>query len=186
MRRDKPISTGKANPHSSALRKHRFSIPGHLYHLVKCLDTGLRRQVDLTDPAYAEIIINALFHQRDRNGCRLFAFVVMPDHVHWLLALPETGTLTNLARILFNWCAIQINRQLGRKGSLWQDGYYDHLVCENETLSGLIRYIEANPVRKELCLFSADWLWSSAHSRWQGKLDRGWLGRGRFEEGRGA
>lgn len=181
MRRDSLI-----NPHSNALREHRVSFPGHIYHLVKCLDTGLNRQVDLTNPAYAEIITGALFQQRGRNGYRLFAFVVMPDHVHWLFTLPEQETLTDTVKRIFGWCAMQINRQLGRKGSLWQDGYYDHLVREDETLSGLIRYIETNPVRKGLCACSADWLWSSAHSRWQGQLDRAWLGRGRFERGRGA
>ena len=181
MRRDSLI-----NPHSNALREHRVSLPGHIYHLVKCLDTELHRQVDLTNPVYAEIITEALFHQRDRNGCRLFAFVVMPDHVHWLFALPEQETLTDTVKRMSSWSALQINRRLGRKGALWQDGYYDHLVREDETLSGLIRYIEANPVRKGLCAFSTDWLWSSAHSRWQGKLDRAWLWRGRFKGDRGA
>jgi len=90
MRRDSSI-----NPHSNALRERRVSFPGHIYHLVKCLDTGLRRQVDLTNPAYAEIITEALFHQSDRNECRLFTFVVMPDHVHWLFALPEHETLSD-------------------------------------------------------------------------------------------
>ena len=64
MRRDNSV-----NPHSNALREHRVNLPGHIYHLVKCLDTGLHRQVDLTNPAYAEIITDALFHQRDREGC---------------------------------------------------------------------------------------------------------------------
>ncbi len=176
MRRDSSV-----NPNSNALREHRVNLPGHIYHLVKCLDTALRRQIDLTHPVYAEIIIDALLYQRDRYACRLFAFVVMPDHVHWLFALPDNGTLAGQAKILFNWCAIQINRRLGRKGALWQDGYYDHLVREDETLSGLIRYIEANPVRKALCVNAEDWPWSSAHPRWHARLDRAWLGRSRFE-----
>jgi len=181
MRRDRSVK-----PHSNALRENRVNLPGHIYHLVKCLDPKLHRQVNLTNPVYAEIIIAAMFYQRIQERCRLFAFVVMPDHFHWLFALPEHETLADTVKRMFGWCAMQINRQLGRKGALWQDGYYDHLVREDETLSGLIRYIEANPVRKGLCTFSTDWLWSSAYSRWQGKLDRAWLGRGRFEDGRGA
>jgi REP element-mobilizing transposase RayT len=127
------------------------------------------------------MLVDAFIHQRNQHGCRLFAFVVMQDHVHWLFSLPEDQTLSSRVKVLFNWVSVQINRVCGHSGRLWQDGYYDHLVRDGETLTGLIRYIEANPVRKGLCDEPGTWEWSSAYPCWQPHLDRDWLSFHRFE-----
>ena len=166
-------------PHSADLRRHRISLPLHTYHITKRLDASIVCEIDLA--RCGEILVDALVHQRNQHGCRLFAFVIMPDHVHWLFAVPEKAILSERVKVAFNWVALQINKVYGRRGRLWQDGYYDHLVRENGTVSGLIRYIEANPVRKELCVTAEAWEWSSACLRWKQCLDREWLSFHRFE-----
>lgn len=176
-----PSQPGVSSPRSHTLRTHRFTLPNRIYHIAKRLSPEIAVSTDLTQAGRGEVIVNALIHQRDKAGCRLFAFVVMPDHVHWLFALPEGGDLSGRVKVAFNWCAVQLNKGLGRGGRVWQDGYYDHLVREGETMTGLIRYIEDNPVRKKLCAEAAQWQWSSANPVLVNSLDRDWLHHSRFE-----
>ncbi len=64
----------------------------------------------------------------------------------------------------------------------WQDGFHDHKMRAGESVVDVVRYIEANPVRKDLVDGSAEWMWSSAHPNQQGRLDRNWLGHERWGE----
>jgi putative transposase len=165
-------------PHSSALRRNRVSLPQHIYHVTKRLAPGVSHSLDLTD--FGQILIDAFLYQR-AHGSRLFAFVVMLDHIHWLFAIPESRSLATCVQVTFNWASTQINRDRHRKGRLWQDGYYDHLLRDSETVTGLVRYIEENPVRKGLCDTAQSWAWSSACPGNHQHLDRDWLSFHRFE-----
>jgi hypothetical protein len=46
--------------------------------------------------------------------------------------------------------AHKLNRQIGRTGSIWQEGFHDHAIRREERLRDTARYIIANPVRAGL------------------------------------
>ncbi|CAH0276456.1 hypothetical protein SRABI35_03631 [Stenotrophomonas lactitubi] len=86
----------------------------------------------------------------ERSGfSRSFTWVVMPDHLHWLMEL-QKGTLAQCMAVLKSRSSRLLNRQLGRKGPLWQHGYHDHAVRTDESLHEKAMYILANPVRAGL------------------------------------
>ncbi len=75
----------------------------------------------------------------------LDAFVVMPNHVH---ALVQPWVDHALESILHSWksySANAINRRLGRRGRLWLDESFDHIVRNGDHLDGLRSYIRENP-----------------------------------------
>jgi putative transposase len=72
------------------------------------------------------------------------AFVVMPDHLHWLMQLGEGIDLPQCMGGVKSISA----RQLGTP--LWQKGFHDHAVRKEEDLPALARYVVANPVRAGL------------------------------------
>jgi REP element-mobilizing transposase RayT len=78
-----------------------------------------------------------------------WAFVVMPDHLHWLAALKEAD-LSRLVLRVKSRSTIEINRFLGRSGRMWQKGFHDHAIREEEDLRAVARYVVANPVRAGL------------------------------------
>jgi len=78
------------------------------------------------------------------------ALTVMPDHVHWLIQLQERTTLSKVLHSLKSVSAHQLNRQLGRKGRFWQDGFHDHALRKEEAVIEAARYIVANPIRAGL------------------------------------
>jgi REP element-mobilizing transposase RayT len=92
--------------------------------------------------------------------------VVMPDHVH-LLYYPSRdsqGLLYSLEEVLGGIkgaSAHSINKQLRRKGHVWQDESQDHVIRSIYDFNDKLYYIMNNPVKKGL----ADkpegypWLW---------------------------
>lgn len=56
----------------------------------------------------------------------------------------------------------RVNQLLGVSGVLWQPGYYDHLIRDDENLRDAARYIVANPLRAGLVERLGDYpLWDA-------------------------
>ena len=84
----------------------------------------------------------------------------MPNHVHAIVE-PANGTL--LGEIVRHWkggSAFDINRALGRSGSLWRRETFDHIVRSEPQLEHFRKYIAENPpkggLRKGCVLGSGD------------------------------
>jgi REP element-mobilizing transposase RayT len=98
------------------------------------------------------------FRRAEQQGLALsLAWVVMPDHFHWLVEL-KCGTLASLMKQVKASSSREINR-----GRLWQQGYHDKAVRREEDIRGLARYIVANPLRAGLVTHIGDYpLWDAA------------------------
>ena len=71
-------------PHQSNLRKGRYSQANQIYHI----NTNTKnRQPVFKNLKYARIIIQNLMLQDEQQFTKTLAFVVMPDHMHWLIEL---------------------------------------------------------------------------------------------------
>ncbi len=110
----------------------------------------------------------ALRHCRAEHGktIALHAGVIMPTHVH-LLFIPLRDaqgwpyTLAHIMKLLKGKSAWEINKLLGRRGPVWQDESFDHVLRSEESLAATIDYIRQNPVRAGL-VHSAElypWFW---------------------------
>ncbi len=78
------------------------------------------------------------------------AWVLMPDHLHWLLELTSSGNLSLVIKLLKGRAAHKINKQLNRNGSVWEKAFYDHALRKEEDIRQVARYIVANPLRAGL------------------------------------
>ena len=83
-------------------------------------------------------------------GAAQLAWVVMPDHVHWLFSL-EGNDLADAVRRFKSRAARAVNAARGGGGSVWQRGYHDHAVRRETDVKALARYVVANPIRAGLC-----------------------------------
>ena len=118
-----------------------------------CLDAG-KGACLLARPGIAGLIRDALLHF-DGQRYRLFAWCVMPNHVH-VVFRPLRGY--RLAEILHSWkpyTARTVNLHLGLRGAFWQREYYDHLIRNEEEFRSILRYVMENPVKANLM----DWPW---------------------------
>jgi REP element-mobilizing transposase RayT len=117
------------------------------------LDNGLGA-CQLTNPAIAEELANTLRHF-DQKRYRLFAWCIMPNHVHVVVRLLPGH---NLATVVHSWksfSAKQANRMLGSKRAFWQREYYDHLIRGEEEFERAVRYVAENPSKANL----KNWKW---------------------------
>ena len=86
----------------------------------------------------------------DSQAVYSLAWVVMPDHIHWLFQLGAVGSLSEVVKIFKARTAIQANSYLGKSGAFWQKSFFDHALREEEDVRGIARYIVANPLRAGL------------------------------------
>jgi putative transposase len=130
---------------SKALRRGRVSIPNQIYHLTS---TTRGRQPLFINLKLARALVQSL-HKPEMH-CQTLAYVVMPDHFHWLLQLDEKGdSISKLMQSIKTSTAAAARRQFGT-GRIWSDGFYDRAIRREEDLQAVARYIIANPVRAGL------------------------------------
>jgi putative transposase len=85
------------------------------------------------------------------DGIELDAFIVMPNHVHGIIILadePEMRrSIPEIVRGLKTFSARNVNERGGRRGALWQRGYYEHVIRNAQALNRIRDYIAHNPAR---------------------------------------
>jgi REP element-mobilizing transposase RayT len=112
----------------------------------------------------AENLVQSLKHHDRKDEIDLFAYVVMPNHVHLLARFHRP--IGDVVRNVKSYTGRLNNLILGRIGcSFWQHDYYDQLVSTQEQFNMARSYIELNPVRAGLCRFEHEWPHSSAFGR---------------------
>ena len=72
------------------------------------------------------------------------AFVIMPDHLHWLMQLLGAQSLQSVIKVVKSKVSLKIGRPI------WQPGYYDRAIRKEEDIQAVARYIVANPIRAGL------------------------------------
>ena len=144
-------------PHAGRLRRGRVSEAGHIY-LITCVT--YRRKPVFSQWNCGRLLAQVLMKENDR--AETLAYVVMPDHLHWLMQLNDDTALGPLMRTVKTVSSWRINRMLNRSGRLWQPGYHDHALRKEEDLVATARYLVANPLRAGLVKRIGDYpLWDA-------------------------
>ncbi len=86
----------------------------------------------------------ALRHEHEAGNIDSLAFVVMPDHLHWLFALSVDKKVSECVRNVKCQSARLINKRLRRKGTIWQKGFYDRAIRRDDDVVRVARYIIAD------------------------------------------
>ncbi|PCC97424.1 REP-associated tyrosine transposase [Halopseudomonas pelagia] len=125
---------------SHRLRLGRSSESDRFYLLTTVTQ---KREPIFADTRAARTLIHILSRQQEMGKVVSHAFVVMPDHLHWLVQLQND----------------QLNLLMGRVKSIsarqigalrWQAGFHDHALRREEDIKKIARYIIANPLRAGL------------------------------------
>jgi len=157
----------------------RMNVPHHAHSLTfSCFGRQPFLDYDLT----RRWMIDAIDRARCKLGYDVWAYVLMPEHVHILvrpreaeydisefltaLKLPVTRkACAHAKRCAPDLLARMLDRQPNGDEHVrfWQrGGGYDRNIVTNNAAMNEINYIHANPVRRGICEKTVDWLWSSA------------------------
>jgi putative transposase len=131
-------------PHQSALRKHRYTACNQVYLITTV--TWQRFPV-FGDLLSGRIVVNEMRRLENEGAAATLAWVLMPDHLHWLMQLQAGERLHYVVKNLKGRSSRSLNDHRHTTGPVWQPAYHDHAVRRDEDLKKLARYIIANPLR---------------------------------------
>jgi putative transposase len=141
-------------------RMARLVVPGYPHHVTQ---RGSRKQQTFfRDDDYLAYL--AMLHkQQNRAQTEIWAYCLMPNHVHLVMVPMEKDGIARLLRVTHHRYALRINERNGWQGHLWQERFHSFVMDEAHLLAA-VRYVELNPVRAGLCEHPACWRWSSVHA----------------------
>jgi len=142
------------------LRRGRFSEPNRIY----LITTVTQDRVPLFCNFWlGREVVRAMHHHHASEWVESLAFVVMPDHLHWLVQLEDTVSLSRLMQSFKAYTARRINHFFDTPGTRrWQHGFHDHALRSEEDLVQTARYVVANPLRAGLVKKLGDYpLWDA-------------------------
>jgi putative transposase len=160
-------------------RVKSYNIPGHAHELTfSCF----QRLPLLSKDRSRQWFVEGLDQARRRRNFLLWAYVIMPEHVHVIVwprdSVYEMRLIRTALKVPVQRKALAFLRRhapgfLDRlrdeqpNGEVhhrfWQrGGGYDRNIIEPATLQTMIEYIHNNPVRRGLVSKPTDWVWSSA------------------------
>ena len=137
-----------AHHHGRDLRNGRVSIPGQVYLVTTVTH---QRQPIFNNFSNARFVVNSLKYTELSHQITSLSFVVMPDHLHWLFSLQDFRTVPQVISNIKRRSAYRINQYMGKTGSpVWQHGFHDYALRDEEEIKDVARYIVANPLRAGL------------------------------------
>jgi REP element-mobilizing transposase RayT len=150
-------------------RRLRVQYPDAIYHLMA---RGNGRQDIVRDDADRDRLVEDLGRAAVRCSWRVFAFVIMSNHLHVVLKTPQP----NLARGMQGFLSAYANAWARRhrfNGHVFQGRYRTELIEDETYLWTVTRYVHLNPVRARLVEHPGAWKWSSypGYAREPSRLD---------------
>ena len=148
-------------------RMARVVVPDYPHHITQ---RGNRRQRTFFCTEDYRAYMRFVAKAKSRWGVDIWAYCLMPNHVH-LVAVPrQRDSLARLFRDAHLKYTLRINKREHWRGHLWQERFHSFPMDEQHLLAA-VRYVELNPVRAGLCESPCDWDWSSVHAHFRKKDD---------------
>ncbi len=134
-------------------------------------------EVLFDEKAYSIIAENLTFYST-KYEAGIVAFVLMPNHIHFVIVFPKQTRLSDFMRDFKKYTSSQLRRHIEKekpewvsrfvheqrtqKFQLWMNRFDDVWIGNRELLETKLNYIHENPVKKGFCTLPAEYKWSSA------------------------
>ena len=151
-------------------RKARIDAPGALHHIIV---RGIEQRNIFENDRDRDQFIRRLSDILTETETPIYAWALIPNHVHLLLKTGLTPVATIMSRLLTGYAGY-FNRRHRRHGHLFQNRYKSILCQEEPYFRELVRYIHLNPIRAKLVreLKALDKYPYSGHSAVLGRVKR--------------
>ena len=148
-------------------RLARVVVPGVAHHVTQ---RGNRRQQVFFDDGDYQAYRSLLAEGCRAAGVAVWAYCLMPNHVHLILVPQTEGGLRAALAEAHRRYTRRVNFREGWRGYLWQ-GRFASVAMDGDHLLAAARYVELNPVRARLAPRADQWPWSSARAHMAGRDD---------------
>ena len=96
---------------------------------------------------WSRLMLDTLKHY-DGTGYKLHAYVIMPDHLHLLITPVES--VEKSMQLIKGGFSFRAKRELEWNGEIWQPGFTDHRIRDEEDWKRHLEYIRSNPIGARL------------------------------------
>ena len=159
-------------------RIRRLYVPNALYFIVAV--TRGRHPV-FADDSTVDLLRQTMRRVKDIYPFAMQAYAFLPEHLHLLIQVTGSATISSILHSIQRNFALNYKRAHGirRKTSLWQHGFWDHVIRDDRDLANHFDYIHYNPVKHGYVSRPEDYVHSSFHEY----VKRGWyeIGWGHIE-----
>jgi len=157
--------------------------PQHLYFVTT---TVVERRHLLALPFLPRVIVDSLHFMRREQWIKIYAYVIMPNHVHLILNYMESHGPSQVMRDFKKFTSKEIVRELQRRNErellrqleaaasstkkqtykVWDEGYFDKSIYSEAFLFQKIEYIHNNPLQPHwgLAASAGEYPYSSARN----------------------
>lgn len=145
----------------------RVVVPEIPHHITQ---RGHRREAVFFTQKHYQRYLELLVEYKVKSGLEIHAYCLMSNHVH-LIAVPlQDSSFVATFKPVHMRYALELNRELGRKGFVWQGRFFSCPLDESHYWMAM-RYVEMNPVRAGIVDRAKDYPWSSAAAHCGMKAD---------------
>jgi putative transposase len=133
---------------SLRLKDFDYSSEGCYFVTIACK----QKKTWLEGDVAKRIVQKQLTSLEHRFGIVVDCSVIMPDHIHLMIILPKSGevNLSQVIQALKSLVAKEFRENSGIPQSIWQRGFYDHVIRNEKDYLEKKRYILQNPLKKQL------------------------------------
>jgi len=122
-----------------------------------------------------DILWEAIEKIKRETAFDLMAWVILPDHVHWLIDVWENHPSHLIRRIKLSFSSYYRKKYAMREGRIWQHRFWNHVITNQKDLNNHIDYIHYNPVKHGHTMDSFKYAHSSLHEYYsKGYYPRDW------------
>ena len=150
------------------VREARLLEEGAIYH-VTCRGNN-RTKIFYVTEDYRKYISNLIINKL-KYKFKLYAYVLMVNHLHLLIEPQFLKDLTQIMRSLSISYSVWHNRRYGCVGHVWQGRFGSRIIKNDQDLLACMAYIEMNPVKAGLVEDPALYKWSSCYERFHASKD---------------
>ncbi len=111
----------------------------------------------------ASLFLDTLFAYRDRGIFQLYEFVLMPNHIHLLLAPKPAIALERTMQFIKGGYSHRFMKESGSRMEIWERSFTNHRIRNWDDYEKHRRYTRLNPVHAGLAELPHDYHYSSAH-----------------------
>ena len=119
---------------------------------VPCFITTVthNRSPIFTEKKNCKILLVALEFFKLVLDYKIFAYCIMPDHLHLILQITKQYNISYIMKMLKGNFARKYNKLHSQQGKVWQNSFYDEELRTVDVLLKKIEYIHNNPVRAKI------------------------------------
>ena len=161
---EEELKSAEKNFRGVALTDKRYEIQRRYFGKYDdALDRSVNEPYWLKEDAIAQEVIQSLHYCAD-HYYHLWAFCIMPNHVHALIKHHENAPLlSDILKRHKGYTGRVCNKILGQEGKFWNRETYDHVVRNSDEFDRIAWYILNNPVKAKLVEKWQDWPFTYAH-----------------------